>query len=96
MMQLARMANMPEAGLRRMILVLDMDDVPKLYVDTLLRGEEEELVATPLEAEELVVDTTTFLNENFRTATQLKLPDCKVCGGTRGFHRVGCTSPSYD
>lgn len=92
MLQLAKMANMPEAGIRRMILVLDIDDVPRLYVDTMFRGEEEELVEAPLTPQSLGgVDTTTFLNEQFRTAVQLKLPDCSVCKGKNGSHWHWCS-----
>lgn len=92
MRQLARMANMPEAGIRRMILVLDFEDTPKLYVETLFRGQEEELVEVRLDPPKpLIVDTTTFLNERFRTCVQLKLPDCRVCGESDGSHRDGCS-----
>ncbi len=71
MKQLAKMANMSEAGIRRMILVLDIDCAPKLYVDSFLRGEEEELVGVEVSPEPLIVDTTTFLNEHLRTCIQV-------------------------
>jgi hypothetical protein len=52
MRQLARMANLEEGLIKKMVLVLDCDDIPRLFVETYLdtdKCQNEELVPTKLE-----------------------------------------------
>ena len=73
MLQIASMANMDYAGIRRMVLVLDVNDIPRLYVESNLdreRSEGVELEKTPLDVKLEKVDfkeTTAMQNEMFRT-----------------------------
>lgn len=74
MNQLARMAAIPEGYHHRMVLVLDVDDIPRLFTETFLVKTDEELEAVPLTAEErpIVVDTTTMQNKHM--VTKIPLP----------------------
>jgi hypothetical protein len=78
MRQLAAMAQIPESRARRMVLVLDVDDAPKLYVEQFLdRNVETVLVDTPLVVAHgrvdvtmdggVTVDTTSMQNREYRT-----------------------------
>lgn len=74
MKQLARMAGVPEGLHRRMVLVLDVEDVPRLYTEGyLIRDAAEELSTVALETEEkpVIVDTTSMQNERFRTSVEV-------------------------
>lgn len=55
MRQLARMADMEPAPIRRMVLVLDVECVPTLFVETFLNHNEEQLVNTPLAVSDVPV-----------------------------------------
>ena len=58
MRQLAEMASIPEGRIRKMVLVLEVDSVPRLYTEGFLDSTEEKLVLTELIVEEksFVVD----------------------------------------
>lgn len=63
MRQLAKMGNIPESWCKRMVLVLDVDDSPRLYIETFLDAKNSKgvaLVPTQLLVEEqpMTVDTT--------------------------------------
>lgn len=72
MLQLAAMANIEQAGLRRMVLVLDIEQSPVLYTEQFLDKKSSEgvqLVPVKLNVERARVpmDITTFQNEEYRT-----------------------------
>lgn len=75
MKQLAKMANIEACGLRRMVLVLDVNCCPMLYTEAFLdkKNSDVELVPTELKVEEkaVAVDTTTMQNETWRTKEPL-------------------------
>lgn len=68
MRQLARMASISEGRIRRMVLVLEIGEIPKLYTEGFLTNEEA-LRDTELLVEErsIVVSTTTMQNNQFET-----------------------------
>lgn len=75
MKQLAKAANIELAPIRRMVLVLDCDDAPRLFVESFLQGTATDNLLSELEKTELVVsnepmiiDTTTMQNKNWRTS----------------------------
>lgn len=94
MRQLAAMANIPFGKIHRMVLVLELDDMPRLYTAEYLNQSDQPLASTTLHAAPLdvdpsvvvdrvmgvpirvpnphdtpeAVDTTSVLNEKFRTA----------------------------
>lgn len=62
------MANMEAAPIRKMVLVLEVGDVPRLYCESFLNATQEPLVELALEPEHVVAaDVTTQLNEVFVT-----------------------------
>lgn len=71
MHQLARMAGIPESRAKRMVLVLDVDACPLLFVEQYLVQElQEELTHTPLQVvdstdDPVVVDVTTMQNKGW-------------------------------
>lgn len=74
MRQLAKMANVEMGLIRRMVLVLDVDDVPRLYTEMFLQQPTEELTPVDLKVEErpIVVNTTTMQNEHLKTSQPLE------------------------
>ena len=66
MIQLAKLAGIEAGGFRRMVLVLDIDQAPKLYTEGLLRVPEGQVVSLAadgvLKTEEapVMVDMTTW------------------------------------
>lgn len=71
MHQLSEMANIPLALCRRMVLVLDVADMPRLFIETFLNAEKPDvpLVKTELVVsnEPIIVDTTTLQNNVYCT-----------------------------
>lgn len=72
MLQLAKMANIEQAGICRMVLVLDVEQFPVLYAEQFLDRKSSEgvqLVPVKLNVERARVpmDITTFQNEEYRT-----------------------------
>lgn len=66
------MASADASLIRRMVLVLDIDESPKLFVEMFL-SKEDELVFVPLEAmevdEPLIIDTSSMQSQTWRTAS---------------------------
>lgn len=72
MHQLAEMANIPMARCDRMVLVLDVNDLPRLYVSSHLGPAPEKLEKAKIgSVQPLVVDTTTMVNELLNTRVAL-------------------------
>ena len=73
MKQLAEMANMEFAGINRMVLILDIDQAPTLYVESFLdvkKCQDVKLAKTDLDVKQGPVeftDTTSVQNELYRT-----------------------------
>lgn len=75
MRQLARMAGIGDGvPIRRMVLVLDVNDVPILYTEGFLRGVDEPLAETELRHEEkpVIVNTTTMQDERYHTYKRVR------------------------
>lgn len=76
MIQIAEMANMKLSRIKRLVLVLDIDDIPRVYVESYLKAQPEDhkLVSTKLEVKEeyYAVDTTSMQNQKFRTHEPVK------------------------
>lgn len=77
MKQLAAMAGIPEGRIRRMVLVLDVNDIPRLFTEGFLTAErsegvELEKVSLEVTDEPIVVNTTTMQNEFFVTKTPVE------------------------
>lgn len=79
MRQLAKMAGMETAGIQHMILVLDVEDIPRLYTAGLIRTEtpdaqleipEGEVISHQPIPNPIVIDATTMQNQIWRS----KLP----------------------
>lgn len=78
MIALAKMAGMEQAGIKKMVLVLDMDSMPTLYIESMMRyekveGAPEGPILPQTEFDIIhgtvpVIDTTTMVNERLRTA----------------------------
>lgn len=91
MHQLAHMANISLAGVQRMVLVLDIEDIPKLYVKMLLQESEGFLNTVPVEPitadvevdpdtyEVKAIPTTTVHNKTLKTFAPK--PSSKVVDG---------------
>lgn len=74
LVQMAGLGGLPDAPLfKRMVLVLDVDDVPRLYTEGFLEKSEgfTEDVRVYAEEKPVIVDTTTMQNQVFRTAVPL-------------------------
>jgi len=70
MFRLAAMANISSAGICRMVLDLRLDSIPTLYTETRLDREQVHKAELPPVDVNVVrgpIDTTTILNETFRT-----------------------------
>ena len=67
MIALAKMAHIEASNIRRMVLVLDCDDLPRLYVETFLEKGKLELPDTELEVAKGPLNTTVMHNEQFRS-----------------------------
>ena len=74
MKQLAAMAKMDASPIKRMVLVLDVDCAPMLFVESFIDDTGDKLADTPLivSEEPVFVDTTTMQNQKFRTKAPLK------------------------
>lgn len=75
MRQLAEMANMPLALCRRIVLVIYVEDVPRMFIETFLNQDKTKV---QLQRTEMVVsdapinvDTTTMQNDTYRTHKQV-------------------------
>lgn len=73
MRQLARMAGIPEGRISRMVLVLSVDDIPRLFTEGFLM-EQEELETTTLAHEEraVIVDTSSMQGRELKTLTPIE------------------------
>lgn len=78
MKQLATMANMDYAGTKKMVLVLDVEAIPTLYVESYLdrkilgRDELHKIDLNVVKGPVDVRETTTIQNEIFRTYVPLE------------------------
>ena len=61
MKELARLANIEHAACRKMVLVLDIEEPPRLFVETYMLSEKPALPETNLEAEVRKIDRPTTI-----------------------------------